>query len=341
MLVTERVNSTDQRKAGALDRDEDEITPRKTIKTPKKTPPKWEAETQYISLVMGKYREVLSCTACGEQNSLLKRGTDSVGAQILKCKRCFKCISGKTVTEMMANQLGEDWREKAGQKSATDGEADLNDKKDDETVMRDEIDERNITVSKKQWIDMINAVEHALKENRSLVIENQKLKGKVQDVLSRIERLETAKNNNNSRMAMGHEDVLPEKHIDISATTPRQVQRGRINNETTSHDNAMNGNRADERGNINTNNERGDKLKGVQITKLHRPAKGNVPSSILENIRHSQKLFEQQRMRVQTEARPTAVYFKNVRKGPIGVQRRVLCECLPGWAILGPSFVGG
>ncbi|PXF39627.1 hypothetical protein BWQ96_10675 [Gracilariopsis chorda] len=37
---------------------------------------------------------------------------------------------------------------------------------------------------------------------------------------------------------------------------------------------------------------------------------------------------------------PTALYFANVRRGPIGEYRRILTRFLPGWAVLALSFIG-
>lgn len=37
---------------------------------------------------------------------------------------------------------------------------------------------------------------------------------------------------------------------------------------------------------------------------------------------------------------PEAVYYKNVRGGPIGVLQKALHECLPEWAVMDLSFAG-
>lgn len=85
----------------------------------------------------------------------------------------------------------------------------------------------------------------------------------------------------------------------------------------------------------------GNKLSWAQITKLHRPASCAVPLLLLEKIRNWKSEIGQQHMRVRPETKPTAVYFKNVRRRPIGVLIRALSKCLPGWAILGLCFAGG
>lgn len=41
------------------------------------------------------------------------------------------------------------------------------------------------------------------------------------------------------------------------------------------------------------------------------------------------------------EPQPTAAYFKNIKRGPIGTIRKALREWLPRWALLRISFIGG
>lgn len=44
--------------------------------------------------------------------------------------------------------------------------------------------------------------------------------------------------------------------------------------------------------------------------------------------------------RQQAQPNPVALYFGNVRRGPIGEYRRILTRFLPGWAVLAMSFIG-
>lgn len=66
----------------------------------------WKTENKHITSAMNNFRETLSCTAFGEQNSLIKREPDISGAQILKCKMCS---SANLVT-----QYANSWRSKWG-----------------------------------------------------------------------------------------------------------------------------------------------------------------------------------------------------------------------------------
>lgn len=45
-------------------------------------------------------------------------------------------------------------------------------------------------------------------------------------------------------------------------------------------------------------------------------------------------------MCAQPATRTTAVYFRNIRRGPIGAIRQALRYCLPSWPLLGLGFVG-
>lgn len=83
------------------------------LHTPRVTPSKWDTETRCVGLAMKILREILSCVWCGEQNTLYKRGTDSLGSLLLKCKMYQKCIAGSTVLDKMTKQLGQHWRLKA------------------------------------------------------------------------------------------------------------------------------------------------------------------------------------------------------------------------------------
>lgn len=79
----------------------------------------------------------------------------------------------------------------------------------------------------------------------------------------------------------------------------------------------------------------------ADIVKLHKPSNSDLPTSMMEKIQATQKMLDQQQLRFRVEPVPEAVYFKNLRRGPIGSLRRALRKCLPAWAILGLSFVGG
>lgn len=66
------------------------------------------------------------------------------------------------------------------------------------------------------------------------------------------------------------------------------------------------------------------KLNRAQITKLQRLVQASIPSTLLEKIRRSQSALDQQQIGVEMESRPTAAYFRNGCRGPIGV----LCKAL-------------
>lgn len=47
------------------------------------------------------------------------------------------------------------------------------------------------------------------------------------------------------------------------------------------------------------------------------------------------------KLRVITQPCPAALYFKNIRRGPIGALQTAVRQSLPSWALLRMAFVGG
>lgn len=79
----------------------------------------------------------------------------------------------------------------------------------------------------------------------------------------------------------------------------------------------------------NENDTLGNILNWAKIAKLHRPSYEISSATIFQKIENSQKLLDTQHMKVRPEPRPTAVYYKDVRRGPIVVLRRAYSESLP------------
>lgn len=59
-----------------------------------------------------------------------------------------------------------------------------------------------------------------------------------------------------------------------------------------------------------------------------------------ERLEKSRELLRQNNLKVDRKPDPVAVYFRGIRRGPLGTVRSALRESLPGWALLGLSFVG-
>lgn len=90
-----------------------------------------------------------------------------------------------------------------------------------------------------------------------------------------------------------------------------------------------------------TPNTQPKKLNWAEVTKLNlQQAREIIPEPLQAKISKTRSLLTQNSVKPAYEPRPTALYFKNVRRGPLGVIRKALRECLPTWALLGLDFVG-
>lgn len=58
-------------------------------------------------------------------------------------------------------------------------------------------------------------------------------------------------------------------------------------------------------------------------------------------ILRSKHILEIGRLKERDEPKPTAMYFKNIRRGPVGLVRKALIHSFPTWTLLGLSFIGG
>lgn len=65
-----------------------------------------------------------------------------------------------------------------------------------------------------------------------------------------------------------------------------------------------------------------------------------MPEELTGRIRKARETLLQEKVCAKPAPKITAVYFKNIRRGPIGTIRQALRECLPSWALLGLSFIG-
>lgn len=77
------------------------------------------------------------------------------------------------------------------------------------------------------------------------------------------------------------------------------------------------------------------------IARSHRTQQNMLPEYLTNRIQRSRELLDASKLRTTRQPDPTAVYFKSIRRGPIGSIRRALRQSLPSWALLVISFVGG
>lgn len=165
---------------------------------------------------------------------------------------------------------------------------------------------------------------------------NRRLRLEILKAVDRIGKLET-KNENTARTAA--EKQFAKTTFNAFVTNANGLDGGSAqgyqNGPTTEQGNSA------RNAPIGKDNPQKKTLMWAQIAKLQRPVQVSIPSTLLEKIKISQSVLDQQQTRVRMELRPTAACFKNVQRGPIGVIRRTLSECFPMWSILGLCFMGG
>lgn len=60
-----------------------------------------------------------------------------------------------------------------------------------------------------------------------------------------------------------------------------------------------------------------------------------LPSDVKAKLLETQSLLNKHNILVRHEPRPVAVYFQNIRRGPLGAVRAALRRSVPSWAVLG------
>lgn len=172
---------------------------------------------------------------------------------------------------------------------------------------------------------------------------NEKLKEALQDAVKRIESLESEK-------ASQSQHRRPRQEIGTHAGWgPNSTEQSRCEQEkslttTVGEDGQDALNPACHVKNeamVTRPQKRDERLNCTDAAKLNRPGNGNLPLELIEKIKVSQRLTDSQNIRVRNEPEPIAVYFKNFTRGPLGILRKALRECVPECTTFGVCFVGG
>lgn len=73
------------------------------------------SERELINLAIKLKRKQLQCTTCNTTDTMIKNGGGGSQNRAWKCMLCGKQISGRTIPQMLAKQLGEDWKTEVAQ----------------------------------------------------------------------------------------------------------------------------------------------------------------------------------------------------------------------------------
>ena len=76
----------------------------------------------------------------------------------------------------------------------------------------------------------------------------------------------------------------------------------------------------------------------ADIARANRPAIRDLPQKVKEEFLVARKLLQPFKPKV--VPRPVPSYFGRISRGPLGALRKALRKCLPGWGVLGISFIG-
>lgn len=92
---------------------------------------------------------------------------------------------------------------------------------------------------------------------------------------------------------------------------------------------------------VTSTSTNGRQLNWAKIIKLNSPSSREVIPEEWQSKRiKTKKILAQNNLRPLVEPKPTALFLKNVRRGPLGVMSKALRIRLPSWALLGIDFVG-
>lgn len=308
---------------------------------------------EQIDEVIRAEKHILKCTCCGESGSYVKNGTTRYAGRVIKCNNCSKQLSGKTVTEMLDDQLGKAWRdlsrEQALETTRTEQKAEgmngethnMSDVPGAKGGGRNE--KRNLTCPTEDptytptlWRELITAWKDMKKENDKIRKENENMRLQLFKIQLKVTKLENA------------------QAVHLAAGTQRDQQtytgaeRETVNNSMTPAE-PNDGQTSPDTGRPTTGNVKPTvtnlqqkKINWAQIVKGgNQIGKLNLPQNLSEKIKKSKMILEQTGICQKAEPNLIPVYFSNVKRGPINVLRKALRESLPSWSVVGLSFIGG
>lgn len=331
-----------------------------------------EVQQKYIDRAIVRYKQRLRCVQCLEIGTLAKNGTTRFHGKILKCNACNKQVTGKAVIGLIEEQIGKGWenvcREEAehpeirkenntpthlAHETASLTTPPISVAENDTTkYIQQGNDKRSsqgspafTTVPTQLWLSTLESVKSLTAAQQQLLIAQEKLTKALETANERIKRLENEISVNahplNIENSIHEEERLTQNRniggvaMDIDQTTAAQIPTVGPTEEA----------REDQSGGISKQNKDANgvtrQVNWLEVAKRNTSPARVLPPALDQRIRKSIDLLNASRCRKTVEPNPTAVYFKNVRRGPIGAIRTALRASLPSWALLGIGFIGG
>lgn len=330
-----------------------------------------QGEHQKIDAAVQKYKRDLTCVQCLETETLAKNGVTRFNGKVLKCNNCHKQTTGKAVLALLDHQIGSQWRmeldtqeiptvarvdgKRVNQAQATphdeNGGHGNHEPSAETQVFGAERDTQCqgaapetsgfIRIPAHIWENTLQTIKSLTSQTQQLLQSQQSLTSALEQANNRIRRLENEiaidchKKDTcapQPRVAEQGSDPMPvDTHLPkpvLDATSTPTPIVGPVSTPTSQQG-----------GHNKDTNYR--QLNWAEIAKQSLRRTNVIPGPLEQRIRKTIRLLDSNKSRVVREPIPMAVYFKNVRRGPIGTLRSALWESLPSWALLSIGFVGG
>lgn len=320
--------------------------------------PGQRSEGELLHLAITLKRDELVCKNCGAVGSLRKNGGTGPTMRSWKCKHCSKQLTGQMIPLALENQFGPGWRDQvmSAAQSGTNQEPGIPTTAGmeiaDKMVDRSQAEgDSMITVPSRVWEKMVQKIETMSREQKKLAEQYTGVCQDLQRTKKRMERLENTCARNSLSKNISVTEAPHTRHkepVEMRPTNkarqeigalPSERSNGTKNQECTATIEPQGNN--GQKNNATEGAPRPQKMNWAQITKMNRPNLTKiVPQQLQEKIIKSRELLVQGNFKQIYEPNPTALYFKNVRRGPLGLVRNALRESLPSWALLGLDFVG-
>lgn len=307
-----------------------------------------------LNEIIKSKRDCIQCPSCNTAGSMVKNGGQTPTSRSWKCreKGCHKQVTGHHIVQMLDSQLGPVWREQATTGTASnepDCQGRWSTVEPGDTM---ELAGEEVTIPASEWRSMVQQMEKLAGNCDRLMKEQEDLRQELKQAKFKLEKIENECARNRS--------TIEERN---NGPTKHSVTRARVNNGTTQspssqptqgvvqqhtaqpkgggnmgHTRAWQADPAHTPGDPNTQIK---KLNWAELVKLNcQQSREKIPEMLQEKISKTRAFLTRNNLRATQEPKPVALYFKNVKRGPLGMVRKALRECLPSWALLGLDFVG-
>jgi len=258
---------------------------------------------------------------CGAIGTLVRNGTTSTGSPNVKCSSCNAKYSGRNLSEILLKTSfdGDDQSENASSLPTPT----LSHNSDDKT--KDEL----ISQLRSQNEKLISDNKHLQDKVTMLLNQTTQLNSKIDQLISLQLR---SFNDNNLSKAIPTPQTHMQQNSNQLETQTRTIEsptEAAITQPATTP--------------------------SPSWSDVARQGLEKLPDNMKAKFHSSMKSLKLAGFEAQNEYRtprfdsagdtapkpvPTAIYFANLPRGPIGALRRALLECLPKWSVLSISFIG-